>query len=71
MWINIWFNLSLFWLDCTMAYTLLSRIPDGVNPLLEIFERYITNIGNGLIIRMGNSIAKVYFIYLKWTTYTF
>ncbi|CAB4428705.1 unnamed protein product [Rhizophagus irregularis] len=44
--------------DCTMAYTLLSRIPDGVNPLLEIFERYITNIGNGLIIRMGNSIAK-------------
>lgn len=48
-----------------MAYTLLSRIPDGVNPLLEIFERYITNIGNGLIIRMGNSIAKVYFIYLK------
>ena len=42
-----------------MTYTLLSRIPDGVNPLLEIFERYITNIGNGLIIRMGNSIAKV------------
>ncbi len=42
-----------------MAYTLLSRIPGGVNPLLEIFERYITNIGQGLIIRMGNSIAKV------------
>jgi hypothetical protein len=47
-----------------MVYTLLSRIgPDGVNPLLEIFERYITTIGNGLIIRMGNSIAKVQPIY--------
>ncbi|CAI2161539.1 18874_t:CDS:10 [Funneliformis geosporum] len=44
--------------DCTMAYTLLSCIPSGVNPLLEIFERYITNIGKGLIVRMGNSIAK-------------
>ncbi|CAG8608507.1 6088_t:CDS:10, partial [Dentiscutata heterogama] len=44
--------------DCTMAYNLLSRITNGVNPLLEIFERYISNIGKGLIERMGNSIAK-------------
>ncbi|CAG8505419.1 9997_t:CDS:10, partial [Scutellospora calospora] len=44
--------------DCTMAYNLLSRIPDGVNPLLEIFEKYISNIGKGMIERMGNSIAK-------------
>ena len=46
-----------------MVYTLLSRIPNGVNHLLELFERYITNIGSGLIIRMGNSIAKVQLIY--------
>ncbi|CAG8591155.1 13153_t:CDS:10, partial [Acaulospora colombiana] len=44
--------------DCTMAYNLLSRIPSGVNQLLEIFEKYITNIGQELIARMGNSIAK-------------
>ncbi|RHZ52955.1 hypothetical protein Glove_454g2 [Diversispora epigaea] len=44
--------------DCTMAYNLLSRISGGVNPLLEIFEQYITNIGKGLIARMGNSITK-------------
>ncbi|CAG8780117.1 17510_t:CDS:10, partial [Gigaspora margarita] len=44
--------------DCTMAYSLLSRITNGVNPLLEIFERYISNVGKGLIERMGNSIAK-------------
>ncbi|CAG8523652.1 5982_t:CDS:10 [Diversispora eburnea] len=30
----------------------------GVNPLLEIFEQYITNIGKGLIAGMGNSITK-------------
>ncbi|CAG8456136.1 9200_t:CDS:10 [Ambispora leptoticha] len=37
--------------DCSMAYYLLSRITDGVNPLLETFERYITQIGKDLISR--------------------
>ncbi|CAG8838355.1 24907_t:CDS:2, partial [Racocetra persica] len=41
-----------------MAYNLLSRITNGVNPLLEIFEQYISNIGKELIAGMGNSIAK-------------
>ncbi|KAG9289195.1 hypothetical protein G9A89_022504 [Geosiphon pyriformis] len=44
--------------DCSMAYNLLSRITGGVNPLLEIFERYITYIGKGLISRMGTGILK-------------
>ncbi|CAG8443676.1 9696_t:CDS:10 [Ambispora gerdemannii] len=44
--------------DCSMAYNLLSRITSGVNPLLEIFEQYITQIGKDLISRMGTGILK-------------
>ncbi|KAJ3085451.1 Cullin-2 [Quaeritorhiza haematococci] len=44
--------------DCTNAYTLLSRIPDGVNPLLETYEGYISRVGKDLVARLGSAVAK-------------
>ncbi|KAG0028351.1 hypothetical protein BGZ81_004802 [Podila clonocystis] len=44
--------------DCTMAYSLLSRIENGVEPLLEIFEKYITTVGRDIILGLGASISK-------------
>ncbi|KAF9300995.1 Cullin-2 [Mortierella antarctica] len=44
--------------DCTMAYSLLSRIEDGIEPLLEIFEKYITTVGRDIILGLGASISK-------------
>ena len=46
-------------IDCSLAYTLLSRIPGGVIKLLETFEQYVANLGKKRIINMGNSISKV------------
>lgn len=45
--------------DCTLAFGLLSRIPDGVKPLLEIYERFITSTGKGMIARMSAQLLKV------------
>jgi hypothetical protein len=42
-----------------MAFSLLSRIPDGVKPLLEIYERYITTTGKGMIAKMSQQTLKV------------
>lgn len=42
-----------------MAYSLLSRIEDGIEPLLEIFEKYITTVGRDIILGLGASISKV------------
>ncbi|KAG0343849.1 hypothetical protein BG004_004956 [Podila humilis] len=44
--------------DCTMAYSLLSRIEDGNEPLLEIFEKYITTVGRDIILGLGAGITK-------------
>ncbi|KAF9427117.1 Cullin-2 [Podila epigama] len=44
--------------DCTLAYSLLSRIENGIEPLLEIFEKYITTVGRDIILGLGASIAK-------------
>jgi hypothetical protein len=42
-----------------MAYSLLSRIENGISPLLETFERYITTVGKEIILGLGASITKV------------
>ncbi|KAF9175577.1 Cullin-2 [Mortierella sp. AD011] len=44
--------------DCTMAYSLLSRIEEGITPLLNTFERYITTVGRDIILGLGPSVAK-------------
>lgn len=41
-----------------MAFSLLSRIVDGVKPLLEIYERHITTCGKGLIAQMSQQTLK-------------
>lgn len=42
-----------------MAYSLLSRIEDGITPLLWSFEKYITTVGKDIILNLGTSITKV------------
>ncbi|KAF9951080.1 Cullin-2 [Mortierella alpina] len=44
--------------DCTMAYSLLSRIENGIAPLLVTFEKYITTVGRDIILGLGASITK-------------
>ncbi|KAG0042940.1 Cullin-2 [Gryganskiella cystojenkinii] len=44
--------------DCTMAYSLLSRIEDGLGPLLLTFEKYITAVGKEIILGLGTSVSK-------------
>ncbi|TPX37950.1 hypothetical protein SeMB42_g06778 [Synchytrium endobioticum] len=45
-------------IDCSMAYSLLSRIPNGVDPLLLIFENYIASLGKSMVARLGAAVAK-------------
>ncbi|KAF9977996.1 hypothetical protein BGZ73_004121 [Actinomortierella ambigua] len=44
--------------DCAMAYNLLSRIENGITPLLAIYERYITTVGKEIIAGLGTTITK-------------
>ncbi|KAI9019022.1 Cullin [Hyaloraphidium curvatum] len=44
--------------DCTLAFSLLSRIPDGVKPLLEIYERFIITTGKAMIAEMSPTTLK-------------
>ncbi|KAF9187316.1 hypothetical protein BGZ51_001406 [Haplosporangium sp. Z 767] len=44
--------------DCTMAYSLLSRVENGITPLLSTFEKYITTVGKDIILGLGASISK-------------
>ncbi|KAF9903555.1 hypothetical protein EC991_003721 [Linnemannia zychae] len=44
--------------DCSMTYSLLSRIEDGITPLLWSFEKYITTVGKDIILSLGTSITK-------------
>ncbi|KAF9116089.1 Cullin-2 [Mortierella sp. AM989] len=44
--------------DCTMVYSLLSRIDEGITPLLITFEKYITTVGRDIILGLGASISK-------------
>ncbi|KAJ3054970.1 Cullin-2 [Rhizophlyctis rosea] len=44
--------------DCNMAYSLLSRIPDGVVALLQIYEKFIANKGRDIVVKAGNTVLK-------------
>ncbi|KAL1921300.1 uncharacterized protein VTP21DRAFT_11016 [Calcarisporiella thermophila] len=44
--------------DCSMAYSLLSRIENGLDPLLRIYENHITKLGKQMISQMGTEVAK-------------
>ncbi|CAO3682770.1 unnamed protein product [Rhizopus stolonifer] len=44
--------------DCTLAYKLLSRIPDGLKTILDIYESYITKIGKDILSQLGSSVIK-------------
>ncbi|OAD77735.1 Cullin [Phycomyces blakesleeanus NRRL 1555(-)] len=44
--------------DCTRAYNLLSRIPDGLKPILTIYEEYISKIGKDMVSKLNSSALK-------------
>lgn len=41
-----------------MAYNLLSRIPEGLKPILEIYENYVAKLGKDVVSRLGSSVTK-------------
>ncbi|KAL1931391.1 hypothetical protein VTP01DRAFT_9533 [Rhizomucor pusillus] len=45
--------------DCTAAYSLLNRIPDGLQPILIIYEEFITKLGRDILVKLGNSPPKI------------
>ncbi|KAG1463716.1 hypothetical protein G6F46_001468 [Rhizopus delemar] len=44
--------------DCTLAYKLLSRIPDGLKTILDIYENYITKLGKDILSQLGAGVSK-------------
>ncbi|CAO3611212.1 unnamed protein product [Cunninghamella echinulata] len=44
--------------DCTMAYSLLSRLPDGLKSILSIYEGYVCKLGKEIVSKLGSSIMK-------------
>lgn len=44
--------------DCTLAYSLLSRIPDGLKPILDIYQNYVAKLGREIITQLGSSVTK-------------
>lgn len=46
-------------IDCTAAYSLLNRIPDGLQPILAIYEEFITKLGRDILVRLGNNPPKI------------
>ncbi|KAI7880942.1 Cullin-domain-containing protein, partial [Lichtheimia hyalospora FSU 10163] len=45
--------------DCTLAYSLLNRIPDGLQPILTIYEDYVAKLGMEVLSKLGSSIPKI------------
>ncbi|CDS08016.1 hypothetical protein LRAMOSA01965 [Lichtheimia ramosa] len=45
--------------DCTLAYSLLNRIPDGLKPILTIYEEYVAKLGMDILSKLGSSIPKI------------
>lgn len=41
-----------------MAYNLLSRIPEGLKPILNIYENYVAKLGKEIVSRLGTSVTK-------------
>ncbi|CAO3618169.1 unnamed protein product [Cunninghamella blakesleeana] len=44
--------------DCTMAYSLLSRLPEGLKPILIIYEDYVCKLGKEIVSKLGSTIMK-------------
>jgi hypothetical protein len=42
-----------------MAYNLLIRIPNGLQPILTIYENYVADQGKAILDKLGGSVAKV------------
>ncbi|KAI7848482.1 Cullin [Circinella umbellata] len=45
--------------DCTLAYSLLSRIPDGLKYILSIYEEYVARLGKDILAKLGHSVPKI------------
>ncbi|GAB5592584.1 hypothetical protein Unana1_07484 [Umbelopsis nana] len=44
--------------DCTLAYNLLLRVPNGLKPMLVMYENYVAQRGKAILEKLGNSVAK-------------
>ncbi|KAH8552618.1 Cullin [Umbelopsis sp. PMI_123] len=44
--------------DCTLAYNLLLRVPNGLNPILALYETYVANRGKNILEKLGNAVSK-------------
>ncbi|KAI8342303.1 Cullin [Chlamydoabsidia padenii] len=44
--------------DCTLAYNLLNRLPDGLKPVLTVYEEYVRDLGKGIVSKLGSSTMK-------------
>ncbi|ORX42901.1 Cullin-domain-containing protein [Hesseltinella vesiculosa] len=44
--------------DCTLAYTLLHRLTDGLKPILSTYEDYISKLGRDIIAKLGATVLK-------------
>lgn len=46
--------------DCTLAYNLLLRVPNGLKPILALYETYVANRGKTILEKLGSTVSKVY-----------
>lgn len=46
-------------IDCTLAYNLLNRLPDGLKQVLSVYEEYVRDLGKGIVSKLGSSTTKV------------
>jgi len=45
--------------DLTRMYHLLSRIPNGIDPMLDVLQKYVTDYGFGAIRSIPETSTKV------------
>lgn len=41
-----------------MTYSLLSRIPEGLKPILDIYQNYVAKLGKEIVAQLGSSVTK-------------
>jgi hypothetical protein len=46
--------------DCNLAYKLLSRLPNGIKTLVEIYQDYVSQIGRKTITIPNTDMQLVY-----------
>ncbi|KAI8582431.1 hypothetical protein K450DRAFT_227154 [Umbelopsis ramanniana AG] len=44
--------------DCTLAYSLLLRVPNGLKPILALYETYVANRGKNILEKLGSTVSK-------------